>query len=162
MVSDVVLGSLQNYMDKMSYDLSLPLFQQMNELAALYLSLTEQASMFSSKPMLIQILYFTATKCRDWHTRRETLRLVRNSSRREGFWTSGHFAAGVSFVIQHESAGLTPTDVIPRSARIDMVHVSPLGEKKFNLWYPTYYPPGEHPDGPHAGPHWNKVELSAE
>lgn len=162
MVSDAILASLQHGLDEMSYDSSVPLFQRMNELAALYLSLTEQVSMFSSKPMLLQILYFTATKCRDWHTRRETLRLVRNSSRREGFWTSGHFAAGVSFIIHHESAGLTPNDVIPRSARVNAVHVSPLDEKKFNLWYPSYCPPGENPNGAAISQHWNKVVLVAE
>ncbi|KAJ6128659.1 Protein of unknown function DUF3468 [Penicillium samsonianum] len=161
MASDIILACLKNPLDEMSYDSSLPLFQRMNELAALYLSLAEQASMFSTKPMLLQILHFNATKCRDWHTRRETLRLVRNSQRREGFWTSDHFVAMLEYVIKQESAGLTPNDVIPRAARIDLLHLSPLDQSKFSVWYHRPYTPEEVVDGADIHGKWTNVVLSA-
>ncbi|KAJ5375609.1 Protein of unknown function DUF3468 [Penicillium concentricum] len=161
MASDIILGSLQRPLDEMSYDSFLLLFKRMNELAALYLSLAEQSSMFSTKPMLLQILHFNATKCRDWHTRRETLRLVRDFPRREGFWTSDHLAAALEHVIKQESAGSTPNDVIPRAARIDMLHLSPLDQSKFNIWYHRPCTSEEVANGADVHGVWTNVVLSA-
>jgi hypothetical protein len=161
MVSDVLLASLMRPLDEMSYDSSLPLFQRINELAALYLSLEEQVSMFTTKALLLQILHFSATKCRDWHTRRETLRLVRNSRRREGFWTSDHFVALLAHVFAQESIGLKPNDVIPRAARIDLLHLSPLDQNKFNIWYHRPCTPEEVTNGADFHGKWTKVALSA-
>jgi hypothetical protein len=161
MVSDVLLASLMRPLDEMSYDSTLPLFQRINELAALYLSLEEQVSMFTTKALLLQILHFSATKCRDWHTRRETLRLVRNSRRREGFWTSDHFVALLAHVFAQESIGLKPNDVIPRAARIDLLHLSPLDQNKFNIWYHRPCTPEEVTNGADFHGKWTKVALSA-
>ncbi|KAJ5950504.1 uncharacterized protein N7479_008917 [Penicillium vulpinum] len=159
--SEIILASLKRPLDQMSYDSSLPIFQRMKELAALYLSLDEQASVFSTKPMLLQVLHFSATKCRDWHTRQETLRLVRNSPRREGFWTSDHFVATIEHVIKVESAGLTPNDVIPRAARIDMMHLSPLNQSKFSVWYHRPCTPEEVANCADDHGKWTNVVLSA-
>jgi hypothetical protein len=132
----------------------------MNELAALYLSLEEQVSVFSAKPMLLQVLWFCATKCRDWHTRRETLRLVRNSPRREGFWTSSHFVAALEHVFEQESAGLTADEVIPRASRIDQMHLSPLGQSEINLWYHRPCTSDEVANGADLHGKWTNVVLS--
>lgn len=159
--SDIILSCLKSPLDEMAHDSSLPEFQRMNELAALYVSLAEQASMFSTKAMLLQILHFTGSKCRDWHTRRETLRLVRHFPRREGFWTSDHLATLLEYVIKHESAGLTPSDVIPRAARIDLMHMSPLDQSKFNVWYHQPCTPEEVANGADVSGKWTTVVLSA-
>ncbi|KAJ5748499.1 uncharacterized protein N7511_010195 [Penicillium nucicola] len=160
-ISDVLLSALMRPLDEMSYDSSLPLFQRINALASLYLSLEEQVSLFSTKTLLLQVLHFTATKCRDWHTRRESLSLVRQSRRREGLWTSNHFVALLSHVFEQESAGLTPNDVIPRAARIDLLHLKPLDQKKFNSWYHRPCTPEEIANGADVHGKWTKVELSA-
>ncbi|KAF4764383.1 hypothetical protein HAV15_001646 [Penicillium sp. str.  len=162
MCCDTILDALRNPLDEMAHDSSLPLFQRMNELAALYLSLTEQASMFSTKPMLLQILYFVASKCRDWHTRREAVRLLRDFPRREGLWTSDHYLAVMEYVIKQESAGLTPSDVIPRAARIDLMHFNPVDQSKFNLSYHRPCTPEEVAKGADViNGKWTTVMLSA-
>ncbi|KAJ5603792.1 hypothetical protein N7537_006748 [Penicillium hordei] len=161
MSCDTLLDALRSPLDEMAHDSCLPLFQRINELAALYLSLAEQASMFSTKPMLLQILYFVACKCRDWHTRRATVRLLRDFPRREGLWTSDHFIAVMEHVINQESAGLTPNDVIPRAARIDLMHINPVDQCKFNLWYHRPCTPEEVANGADVHGKWTTVALSA-
>ncbi|KAJ5405305.1 hypothetical protein N7465_006589 [Penicillium sp. CMV-2018d] len=161
MCCDTLLDALRSPLDEMAHDSSLPLFQRMNELAALYLSLAEQASMFTTKPMLLQILYFVACKCRDWHTRRETVRLLRDFPRREGLWTSDHYIAVMEYVIKQESAGFTPSDVIPRAARIDLMHLNPVDQSKFNLSYHRPCTPEEVANGADVHGKWTTVVLSA-
>lgn len=161
MSCDTLLDTLKSPLDEMAHDSYLPLFQRMNELAALYLNLAEQASMFSTKPMLLQILYFVGCKCRDWYTRRETVRLLRDFPRREGLWTSDHYIAVVEHVIKHESAGLTPSDAIPRAARIDLIHFNPVDQSKFNLSYRRPCTPEEIANGADVCGKWTTVVLSA-
>lgn len=161
MSCDTLLDALKTPLDEMAHDSSFPLFKRMNELAALYLSLAEQASMFSTKPMLLQILYFVGCKCRDWHTRRETIRLLRDFPRREGLWTSDHLIAVLEHVIKQESAGLTPSDVIPRAARIDLMHLSPVDQRKLNLSYHRPCTPEEIANGADVHGKWTTVVLSA-
>jgi hypothetical protein len=159
-LSDIIYASLNEPLDEMSYDSSLLRFQRMNELAALYLNLAEQVSMFSTKPMLLHVLHFCATKCRDWHTRRETLRLVRNSPRREGFWTSSHFVATLEHVFEQESAGLTPDDVVPRTSRIGKMYLSPLDQSKISLWYHRPYTSEGVANGADIHGKWTNVVVS--
>ncbi|CAI7651500.1 unnamed protein product [Penicillium palitans] len=161
MSCDTLLDALKTPLDEMAHDSSFPLFKRMNELAALYLNLAEQASMFSTKPMLLQILYFVGCKCRDWHTRRETIRLLRDFPRREGLWTSDHLIAVLEHVIKQESAGLMPSDVIPRAARIDLMHLSPVDQRKLNLSYHRPCTPEEIANGADVHGKWTTVVLSA-
>ncbi|KGO69211.1 Protein of unknown function DUF3468 [Penicillium italicum] len=159
--SDIILSTLKSPLDEMAHDSCLPQFQRMNELAALYVTLAEQASMFSTKAMLLQLLHLMGSKCRDWHTRRETLRLVRHFPRREGFWTSDHLVTVLEYVIKQESAGLTSSDVIPRAARIDLMHMSPLDQSNINLWYHRPCTPEEVANGADISGKWTNVVLSA-
>jgi hypothetical protein len=143
----------------MSFDSSLNLFKRINELAGLYLSLPEQASMFSTKPMLLPVMFFCATKCRDWHTRRDTLRLVMNSPRREGFWTTSHFIGVLNHIFDVESAGLTPDDVIPPASRIDKMHLSPIDHTRVNIWYRRPHAPEEIANGADVDGKWTQVTI---
>jgi hypothetical protein len=131
----LAFGKGPNEMTEMTFDSCLPQFQRINELAVQYLDLAEQGSIFFIKPMLLQVLYFCATKCRDWHTCWETMRLLGKSRRQESFWESAHVTAVVEQVIEKEYAGLTPDDVVPREARFDMMHASLLNQDKVHLWY---------------------------
>jgi hypothetical protein len=134
MTNNNLISYVSQAPDEMNFDSFLSRFQRINELAAQYLDLEKHRSMFSAKPMLLQVIYFCAVKCRDWHTRQEALRLMRASRRQEGLWGSAHLAALLELVIEQEHAGLTPDDVVPREARFDAIHPSPLNQDKLHLW----------------------------
>jgi hypothetical protein len=108
--------------------------------------------------MLFPAIYFCAHRCRDWHTRRETLRLISGSRRREGFWTSGRASAVLQLFINEESVGLMPGDVVPMHARIDMVHFSSSPTNlKGVLWYHRPSSPEEIDNGADVHGIWKSV-----
>lgn len=122
--------------NEMVYNSYLPVFQRINKLAALYLAAGTGSSLFCAKVMFLPPIYFCAHKCRDWHTRRESLRLILGSRRREGIWESTGASDVLAFFINEESRGLGPNDVIPIYSRIDLMHVSPMSDQlKGTVWY---------------------------
>ncbi|KAJ9492839.1 hypothetical protein VN97_g334 [Penicillium thymicola] len=91
----------------------------------------------------------------------QVIRLLRDFPRREGLWTSDHYIAVMEHVIKHESAGLTPSDVIPRAARIDLMHFNPVDQSKFSLSYRQHCTPEEIANGADVHGKWATVVLSA-
>lgn len=91
-------------------------------------------SSFSADMGIVPPLYVVATKCRDPGLRREAIRLLRSSARREGMWDSELTANIGTWVMQVEESGLhiaapsgshqwvdsdgAPQKVIPEEQRI--------------------------------------------
>lgn len=122
--------------DEMFYDAHLPSFQRINKLSKLFLDAEYQTGLFCAKVMLLPPMYFSAHRCRDWHTRRESLRLVSSSRRREGLWASAGASAGLEYFINEESMGYGPDDVIPIYSRIDIMYAFPSPNKPGGIvWY---------------------------
>ncbi|EED20865.1 conserved hypothetical protein [Talaromyces stipitatus ATCC 10500] len=91
---------------------------------------------FSVGTGIIPPLFFCASKCRDWVLRREALLLLRGWQLQEGIWKTSLTAQILEQLIQIESEGFLPEDVIPESARIASMHVEILHEdQKVRLWY---------------------------
>ncbi|KAJ5970878.1 uncharacterized protein N7479_000796 [Penicillium vulpinum] len=121
---------------EMAYDSLLPHFHRVNELGKIYYQSSERMPQFAAKITVMLAIFFVAQKCRDWHTRREALHLIRSRRRREGIWTSSGSVATLEHLIKEESAGLTPEDVIPMAARVDTIHIERFPEQgKLRLWY---------------------------
>ncbi|CAG8094848.1 unnamed protein product [Penicillium salamii] len=146
--------------NEMLYDAYLPNFQRINKLAALFLKAEYQTGIFCAKVMLLPPIYFSAHRCRDWYTRRESLRLISSSRRREGFWASAGATAVLSHFINEESIGLGPDDVIPIYSRIDMMYVYPSPDKlKGNVWYHRPASPEEIAFGADDRGIWKKLGV---
>ncbi|CAG7924224.1 unnamed protein product [Penicillium olsonii] len=149
-----------SHQDEMLYDAYLPNFQRINKLSALFLKAEHQTGMFCAKVMFLSPVYFCAHRCRDWYTRRESLRLISSSRRREGFWASAGASAVLSYFIDVESTGLGPDDIIPIHSRIDMMFVYPTTDKlKGSVWYHRPASPGEIAGGADNHGIWTKMEL---
>lgn len=146
--------------DEMFYDAYLPNFQRINELAMLFLAAECQTGLFCAKVMLLPPVYFSAHRCRDWHTRRESLRLISSSRRREGFWASAGASAVLEYFIKEESIGLGPDDVIPIYSRIDMMYVYPSPNKlKGIVWYHRPSSPEEIAGGADVSGIWKTLGV---
>ncbi|KAF3389257.1 hypothetical protein F1880_004507 [Penicillium rolfsii] len=116
------------------YDEYLPQFQNIVSLTKELLSSdASQTSLpkFSANMGIIPPLFFCASKCRDWLVRQEALLLLRRWRRQEGIWSSGTTALILKRVIEIESNGLTPEDLIPEVSRVISIdcEVYPLDSK---------------------------------
>ncbi|KAF2806799.1 uncharacterized protein BDZ99DRAFT_85740 [Mytilinidion resinicola] len=101
---------------EMAYDAHLPAFKHALVLSTQILesgtlatetpttSSSSSSSAFSFEPELIPPVYFVAHRCRDPHTRRDALALLRQYPRREGLWTTSTSAASVARIILREEA----------------------------------------------------------
>ncbi|OJZ84388.1 hypothetical protein ASPFODRAFT_48409 [Aspergillus luchuensis CBS 106.47] len=104
----------------------------------LLLSTPAQSTMpnFSIGMGIIPPLFFCAFKCRDWYIRREAVQLLRSCQRQEGLWTTPGAVLVLERLIDIESKGLMPGDLVPESRRIDSIHVNILpDDHKIGLWY---------------------------
>ncbi|KAL3457533.1 hypothetical protein BJX64DRAFT_268673 [Aspergillus heterothallicus] len=91
---------------------------------------------FSVNLGIIAPLFYCGLRCRDWLVRQEALLLLRRWRRQEGIWSSNTTARVLARLIDVESTGLTPEDVIPESSRIEAVHVDmPVGGSGLCLRY---------------------------
>ncbi|KAE8139371.1 hypothetical protein BDV38DRAFT_51217 [Aspergillus pseudotamarii] len=121
------------------FDSFTPNFQRVVQLANSVLS-----SDFSQTPIptfsvgmgMIPPLYLCAFRCRDWHIRREAVRLLQRWQLQEGAWTSSGTAFVVSRMIAIESEGLTPGELVPERARICAMRAGALSDGSgIRLWY---------------------------
>ncbi|KAL5045007.1 hypothetical protein BDW71DRAFT_198651 [Aspergillus fruticulosus] len=129
------------------YDAFFARFQRAVELAKKLLtaaSTLEPVPIFTVNMGVIAPLFFCGFKCRDWLVRQEALLLLRRWRRQEGIWSSDVTARVLTRVIEIESEGLTPEDVIPEASRIESVHVDMSGPGS-GLWL-RYRRPGEAED----------------
>jgi hypothetical protein len=122
------------------YDTFLTHFQNIIDLARKLLTTTtsrqEPVPIFSVNMGINAPLFFCGFKCREWLVRQEALLLLRRWRRQEGIWSTDATARILTRVIEIESEGLGPEDVVPVAARIESVHVdfSEVGSG-LGLWY---------------------------
>ncbi|KAB8071117.1 hypothetical protein BDV29DRAFT_179805 [Aspergillus leporis] len=92
---------------------------------------------FSVGMGIIPPLFLCTFRCRDWHIRRKALLLLRKYRRQEGIWTSHGTALVLERLVDIESEGLTPTDVVPEYMRINAMHFNVLPDDDLytQLWY---------------------------
>lgn len=107
-------------------------FQSVNELASELLQSLKQQKVsnpfFQINLAVIIPLFFCGFYCRDWVIRRESLRLLRAWEGAFGGPNSTQSillrSSALEQVIDIESEGLRPGDVVPESARVRVVHVT--------------------------------------
>ncbi|KAL6231884.1 hypothetical protein BDW75DRAFT_247587 [Aspergillus navahoensis] len=113
-----------------AYDAFFARFQRAVELAKILLaaaSTLEPLPIFTVNIGIIAPLFFCGFKCRHWLVRKEALLLLRRWRRQEGIWSSNATARVLTRVIEIESEGLTPEEVIPEASRIESIHVDTSG-----------------------------------
>ncbi|PWY75413.1 hypothetical protein BO70DRAFT_340431 [Aspergillus heteromorphus CBS 117.55] len=128
----------------------------------LLISSTAQSNMpsFSIGMGIIAPLFFCAFKCRDWYIRREALLLLRSCQRQEGLWTTPGAVLVLERLIEIESEGLLPGDLVPEAARIDSIHVNILpDDRKIGIWYRRMGGVGVVVVGGEWGSVWEKALL---
>ncbi|KAL7925389.1 hypothetical protein ACQKWADRAFT_283878 [Trichoderma austrokoningii] len=81
---------------------------------------------FSADLGIVTPLFVVATKCRDPIVRRESIRLLRSSSRREGMWDSELAANIGQWIMELEEADAFPDDVKTQGA----AHAGTIPEEK--------------------------------
>ncbi|GAD97689.1 conserved hypothetical protein [Paecilomyces variotii No. 5] len=91
------------------YDVCLPHFRRVIQLAEKFLYHAGLDVWMG----IVTPLVFCALKCRDWQLRQDVLRLLTIWPFSEGKWSISNTALVISRVIEIESDGLTPHDVIP-------------------------------------------------
>jgi hypothetical protein len=114
------------------YDECLPLFQQTIQLVGKLL-LEPRPDVWMG---IVTPLVFCALKCRDWDTRREALKLLKIFPYSKGRWSMANTALVIERMIQVESEGLIPGDVVPEASRIDPMRVEfLLGKPRIQTYY---------------------------
>lgn len=87
-------------------------------------------------PGIIPPIFWSIYKCRDWELRKQALSLLRSWPCQEGFWNSAGAARCLEKVIEVETEGLSPGEVIPESQRIIATHVEYLQKTNtYRFWY---------------------------
>lgn len=104
----------------------------------------KKSKIFGLEAGIIFPVYFVAVKCRDYHTRRRAIALLRAQERQEGVWNSILTARVAERLVEIEEIGLSPSDEsgyltmeeIPRENRVAGVEVRfELQEKRAWLRY---------------------------
>ncbi|KAH8697444.1 hypothetical protein BGW36DRAFT_416895 [Talaromyces proteolyticus] len=124
---------------EMRYDLFQDHFQRAVNMSKLLLTSSSLRSLmptFSIGTGIIPPLFFCAFRCRDWVVRRDALLMLRGWQCQEGIWKTPATVFILERLIEIESEGLSPQDIVPESARIESMHVdiSPIGQK-VRIWY---------------------------
>ena len=129
---------------QMKYDAVWAYFRRANEVGKKILqSLIRQNASMPTFPIDTAVgtpLFFCGCYCRDWSTRREALRLLKElDGRFKGSDATGFLpmkVAALGRIIGIESLGLEPEDVVPELARIQYVEFSgPLGSSNIRFSY---------------------------
>ena len=124
---------------KLRYDGFWVHFQRANELASELLeSLTRRGlpkPAFPIDPAVVTPLFFSGFYCSNWDIRRETLRLLRAWIERFDLnpFTRTKLQA-LERIIEIESEGLQPGEVVPESARVDFARVA-MYPKRFGSFH---------------------------
>ena len=118
---------------QMSYDGLLIYFRRINDFGKKVLQLQQARQNASAPTFPIDYavgtpLFFCGYYCRDWSTRREALRLLRALEKRFRGSDATEFLpmkiSALERIIDIESHGLRPGDVVPGSARIHYFHAT--------------------------------------
>ncbi|KAJ5104427.1 Protein of unknown function DUF3468 [Penicillium alfredii] len=134
----VASKALPLHRQQMEYDKFLPNFRRVLQLGELFMKsfTSSPAPVFSIKTGIISTFFMCGIKCRDPAVRQNVLRVLRTYERREGIWKSSQAARILQRVFEIESQGVRPGDVIPASARINMMKLDLLpDESKIHLQY---------------------------
>jgi len=114
--------------DERAYDDQLPSFKSIIEHSAAFLHADGprngnkgRGNIFSLEMSIVQPLYFTALKCRDWSVRHRALSLLRLCGK-EGVWDGEIMAAIAQYIINHEESQVVALEMakleIPEYARV--------------------------------------------
>jgi hypothetical protein len=91
---------------------------------------------FHMGPGIIPPLFLCINKCRDWNLRKEAMSLLQSWPCQEGFWNTAGSARCLEALIEIETEGLSPGEVVPESQRIIATHVDYLPQTNtYRFWY---------------------------
>lgn len=91
---------------------------------------------FHMGPGIIPPLFLCINKCRDWKLRKEAMSLLQSWPCQEGFWNTAGSAKCLQKLIEIETEGLLPGEVVPESQRIIATHVDYLPiTNTYRFWY---------------------------
>ncbi|KAF3393632.1 hypothetical protein DPV78_009661 [Talaromyces pinophilus] len=91
---------------------------------------------FHMGPGIIPPLFLCINKCRDWQLRKEAMSLLQSRPSQEGFWNTTGSAKCLEKLIEIETEGLSPGEVVPESQRIIATHVDYLPiTNTYRFWY---------------------------
>ncbi|KAJ5506018.1 hypothetical protein N7453_004975 [Penicillium expansum] len=132
--------------DEMAYDDHLEQFQNITKLLKTLAGLDSgptdiELSSFNYRHTIVPGLLWSTTKCRDWQVRLDMCYIM-HMRPRDDYWLSAT-AVALKRLIEVESAGVKPGDIIPEAARAYSVNVKIQSEEsKVELRYrrPQYVP----------------------
>ncbi|KAJ5872931.1 uncharacterized protein N7529_005284 [Penicillium soppii] len=114
---------------EMIFDRYIVRFKEALEISKELLVRISSTPSFSVNLGVIPPLFVLAMKCRDWEIRRQIVDLLRVFRRQEGIWSTDLAALITERVIDIESAGFGPGDLIPESSRIKSLLVDAMTTK---------------------------------
>ncbi|KAJ5479061.1 hypothetical protein N7530_004570 [Penicillium desertorum] len=136
--------------DEMAYDDHLEQFQNITRLVQFLAGPGSGSSDIESSPFnhrfsILPALLWSAAKCRDWQVRRDLCSIM-HSRPGDGYWLCATTVA-LKRLIDVESTGVKPGDIIPKAARAYLVNVNiRTDESKVKLRYrrPQYVSHSKH------------------
>ena len=130
---------------EMRYDTLTVYFRLAKDLASellLQQSTVQRVPTFPVDLAILTPLFYCGFHCRDWDIRREILHLLRAWSERFSSRRALAKVYALQRLIDIESEGLQPGDVVPESARIHFCHVTERSGSKVSFTYYQYTVPG--------------------
>lgn len=146
--------------DEMAYDDHLEQFRRVMKTGQALVDSADGPSDINFSPFnyrygVFPALLWTAAKCRDWHTRRDTLFILQKRAADDS-WASAASVA-VERLIEVESNGFNPGEIIPEYARACLVNVQiECARSQVELWYRRSESASERK---HSGGQWQRNIL---
>ncbi|KAH7122829.1 hypothetical protein B0J11DRAFT_464987 [Dendryphion nanum] len=84
----LIMLSTRHATNETVFDAFTPLFKKIVHLAAVYVKTFTTAASFTLDIAIVPVLYYVATKCREYGIRHAALKILRASRRTEGIWDS--------------------------------------------------------------------------
>lgn len=147
--------------DEMVYDNHLEQFQHITKLVQILAGSVSgssdiEFSHFKYRYCILPALLWSATKCRDWQVRRDMCSIMQKRPG-DDYWTSATTVA-LKRLIDVESAGVKPGDIIPETARAYLVNVKIQSEEsKVEL---RYRRPQHMSQSKHGGDEWESDSIN--
>ncbi|KAJ5261625.1 Protein of unknown function DUF3468 [Penicillium chrysogenum] len=122
----IILASTSFSGSETEWDPLLPHFQNIADTAEVLLSSFNHLPdpLFSVKEGFLGSLMFCGLKCRDWTVRQKVLGICKRYNRREGMFSTAVAVLLLQRVYDVESAGISPGEEIPESARIPLAYIA--------------------------------------
>lgn len=122
----IILASTSFSGSETEWDPLLPHFQNIADTAEVLLSSFNHLPdpLFSVKEGFLGSLMFCGLKCRDWTVRQKVLGICKRYNRREGMFSTAEAVLLLQRVYDVESAGISPGEEIPESARIRLAYIA--------------------------------------